>query len=100
MDGIKNINIKNFRGIDHLTIEGEMSDELEGEIWKHFPKAILNYKGAASRGIVSGTVSDKYIPIERRRQTKGKGLPIPQREIYMQEIEYVDMELTGKPVPR
>ena len=86
--------------IDHLTIEGEMSDELEGEIWKHFPKAILNYKGAASRGIVSGTVSDKYIPIERRRQANGKGLPIPQREIYTQEIEYVDMELTGKPVPR
>jgi hypothetical protein len=86
--------------IDHLTIEGEISDELEVEIWEHFPNAIINYKGAASRGIASGTVSDKYIPIERRRQTKGKGLPIPQREIYMQEIEYVDMELTGKPVPR
>ena len=86
--------------IDHLTINGKISDELEVEIWEHFPNAIINYKGAASRGIASGTVSDKYIPIERRRQTKGKGLPIPQREIYMQEIEYVDMELTGKPVPR
>ena len=42
----------------------------------------------------------RYIPIERRRQANGKGLPIPQREIYTQEIEYVDMELTGKPVPR
>ena len=201
--------------IDHLTIEGKISDELEVEIWKHFPNALINYKGAASRGIVitddptpllqdwngksmptpertadkkakkkknavkagdiiSGTVSDdigplmgavvceinskgrfiesaitddkghftmkvknpenrlrfsyvgmkttiltidkkkyhiilqmvgaengnKYIPIERRRQANGKGLPIPQREIYTQEIEYVDMELTGKPVPR
>ena len=46
----------------------------------------------------------KWMPIHekttKKRQVNGKGLPIPQKEIYMQEIEYVDMELTGKPVPR
>ena len=36
----------------------------------------------------------------KQRQVNGKGLPILQKEIYTQEIEYVDMELTGKPVPR
>ncbi|MBO4892891.1 MAG: DUF4419 domain-containing protein, partial [Prevotella sp.] len=34
--------------IDNLTIGGEMSEEQEAAIWKHFPNAILNYKGAAS----------------------------------------------------
>ena len=34
--------------IDNLTIRGKMSEEQEAAIWKHFPKAILNYKGAAS----------------------------------------------------
>ncbi len=98
--------------IDHLTINGKISDELEVEIWEHYPNAIINNKGAASRGIVTNDVQNpqlndwdgKWMPIHekttKKRQVNGKGLPIPQKEIYMQEIEYVDMELTGKPVPR
>ena len=35
--------------IDNLRINGEMTDEQEAAIWKHFPNAILNSKGAASR---------------------------------------------------
>ena len=58
--------------IDHLTIEGEMSDELEVKIWEHFPKAILNHKGAASRGIVT---TDDQSP-----QVKGS-IPIRERTI-------------------
>ena len=34
--------------IDHLTIDGKMTDEQEAAIWEHFPKAILNSKGVAS----------------------------------------------------
>ena len=35
--------------IDNLTIEGKMTDELEDAIWEHFPNALINSKGAASR---------------------------------------------------
>ena len=70
--------------IDHLTIEGEISDELEGEIWEHFPKAILNYKGAASRGIASGT--DEPLIIVDGTIFKGKLSDIDPATIKSQRV--------------
>lgn len=51
--------------IDNLRIDGEMTDEQEAAIWKHFPNAILNSKGAASRSdIPAPTVEFKLEPEE------------------------------------
>lgn len=63
--------------IDNLRIDGEMTDEQEAAIWKHFPNAILNSKGAASRSDIPTVPS-----VEQILQRQGLStLPIPTREV-------------------
>jgi hypothetical protein len=63
--------------IDNLRIGGEMTDEQEAAIWKHFPNAILNSKGAASRSDIPAVPS-----VEQILQRQGLStLPIPTREV-------------------
>ena len=63
--------------IDKLTIEGEMSDEQEAAIWEHFPNAILNSKGVASRADIPAVPTVEQMP-----QRQGLNpLPIPTREV-------------------
>ena len=56
--------------IDQLTIDGRMSEEEEATIWKYFPKAILNYKGAAS-------MKHKNIDVQNLQSEGMKGQPMP-----------------------
>ena len=63
--------------IDNLTIYGEMTGEQEAAIWKHFPNAILNSKGVASRSDMPTVPS-----VEQILQRQGLStLPIPTREV-------------------
>ena len=63
--------------IDNLRINGEMTDEQEAAIWKHFPNAILNSKGVASRSDMPTVPS-----VEQILQREGLStLPIPTREV-------------------
>ncbi len=63
--------------IDNLRIDGEMTGEQEAAIWKHFPNAILNSKGAASRSDIPAVPS-----VEQILQRQGlSALPIPTREV-------------------
>lgn len=63
--------------IDNLRIDGEMTDEQEAAIWEHFPDAILNSKGAASRSDIPAVPS-----VEQILQRQGLStLPIPTREV-------------------
>ena len=63
--------------IDQLTIDGKMSEEEKATIWKHFPNAILNSKGAASRSDIPAVPS-----VEQILQRQGLStLPIPTREV-------------------
>jgi hypothetical protein len=63
--------------IDNLRIDGEMTDEQEAAIWEHFPDAILNSKGAASRSDIPTVPS-----VEQILQRQGLStLPIPTREV-------------------
>ena len=63
--------------IDNLRIDGEMTDEQEATIWKHFPNAILNSKGVASRSDMPTVPS-----VEQILQRQGLStLPIPTREV-------------------
>ena len=63
--------------IDNLRIDGEMTDEQEAAIWKHFPNAILNSKGVASRGDMPAVPSVGQILQRQGLST----LPIPTREV-------------------
>ena len=63
--------------IDNLRIDGEMTDEQEAAIWKHFPNAILNSKGAASRSDIPAVPSVGQILQRQGLST----LPIPTREV-------------------
>ncbi len=63
--------------IDNLRIDGEMTDEQEAAIWEHFPNAILNSKGVASRSDMPAVPSVEQI---LRRQGLST-LPIPTREV-------------------
>ncbi len=63
--------------IDNLRIDGEMTDEQEAAIWEHFPDAILNSKGAASRSDIPTVPTVKQIPQRQGLST----LPIPTREV-------------------
>ena len=63
--------------IDNLRIDGEMTDEQEAAIWKHFPNAILNSKGAASRSDMPAVPSVGQILQRQGLST----LPIPTREV-------------------
>ncbi len=63
--------------IDNLRIDGEMTGEQEAAIWKNFPNAILNSKGATSRSDMPAVPSVKQI---LRRQGLST-LPIPTREV-------------------
>lgn len=63
--------------IDNLRIDGEMTGEQEAAIWKHFPNAILNSKGVASRSDIPAVPS-----VEQILQRQGLStLPIPTREV-------------------
>jgi len=63
--------------IDNLRIDGEMTDEQEAAIWEHFPNAILNSKGVASRSDMPTVPS-----VEQILQRQGLStLPIPTREV-------------------
>lgn len=63
--------------IDNLSIDGEMTGEQEAAIWKHFPNAILNSKGAASRSDIPAVPS-----VEQILQRQGLStLPVPTREV-------------------
>ena len=63
--------------IDNLRINGEMTDEQEAAIWEHFPNAILNSKGVASRSDMPTVPS-----VEQILQRQGLStLPIPTREV-------------------
>ena len=63
--------------IDNLRIDGEMTDEQEATIWKHFPNAILNSKGVTSRSDMPTVPS-----VEQILQRQGLStLPIPAREV-------------------
>ena len=63
--------------IDNLRIDGEMTDEQEAAIWKHFPNAILNSKGAASRSDMPAVPSVGQILQRQGLSTQ----PIPTREV-------------------
>ena len=63
--------------IDNLRIDGEMTDEQEAAIWKHFPNAILNSKGVASRSDMPAVPSVGQILQRQGLST----LPIPTREV-------------------
>jgi len=63
--------------IDNLRIDGEMTDEQEAAIWKHFPNAILNSKGAASRSDMPAVPSVGQILQRQGLST----LPIPTRKV-------------------
>ncbi len=63
--------------IDNLRINGEMTDQQEAAIWEHFPNAILNSKGVASRSDMPTVPS-----VEQILQRQGLStLPIPTREV-------------------
>ncbi len=63
--------------IDNLRIDGEMTGEQEAAIWKNFPNAILNSKGATSRSDMPAVPS-----VEQILQRQGLStLPIPTREV-------------------